>query len=110
MCIYHGPNAELLGFVRSSRWQYKETTDLHDMIFNTMTLCVIDAISLLVTGVMLKVWCGVNVWHLWLLLERKLRRGKSSQILMSLSVCFNIVSTFHAVDMTLKFKWIKDAS
>ena len=61
LIAYYGPNMEILGNVGSDMWQYERVEDVSVELKTTALLFMIDAILAFVTGVILWLFCKLNV-------------------------------------------------
>ena len=57
---YYGPNAELIGNVKLTLWQYVAVTDINEFLKNIFLLFAIDITSGVVTGLLLWTTCQIN--------------------------------------------------
>ena len=59
---YFGPNAQLMGNIQLSIWQFQRPiTDIEAYLFKVSLLMVVDIFSLLLNGVLLWHFCKINV-------------------------------------------------
>ena len=58
---YYGPNAEIMGNIKNSSWQYAGITDINDTIFWLAVMFLVDSGSTIVSLVLLKVFCDINI-------------------------------------------------
>ena len=68
---YYGPNAGLFGDVGSSYWQYDAIKDIRYTLETIVTLFCIDICSLLSCSVFLWVFCRINVYRVYAVLQRE---------------------------------------
>ena len=65
ICIvmaYYGPNAEILGNIKLSIWQFdRPIADIEAYISKVSILLAVDLLSLVVSGIILRMICGINV-------------------------------------------------
>ena len=57
---YYGPNAELIGNVKLTLWQYEAVTDINEFLKNIILLFAIDFSSGVVNGLLLWTTCQIN--------------------------------------------------
>ena len=57
---YYGPNAELIGNVKLTIWQYEAVTDINELLKNICLFFAIDFSSAIVTGIILWTTCKIN--------------------------------------------------
>ena len=50
---YYGPNAEILGNVKNSYWQYQAVEDIYAAITNLLMFVFIDLLSFIISAVIL---------------------------------------------------------
>ena len=59
---YYGPNAELLGNIKLTIWQFqKPISDIQDYLFNISLLLIVDIFSFVFNGFLLWQFCQINV-------------------------------------------------
>ena len=58
----YGPNAEILGNIKLTIWQYQSVADIEDYIKNLLKLLVIDFSSFATNGILLWITCKINVF------------------------------------------------
>ena len=57
---YYGPNAELIGNVKLTIWQYEAVTDINELLKNIFLFFAIDFSSAIVNGLILWTTCRIN--------------------------------------------------
>ena len=62
---YYGPNAEILGRVKLDLWQYKPILDFGNYMKNVFILFVVDFMSLVINGIILRTTCNVNILRIF---------------------------------------------
>ena len=62
LMAYYGPNAEILGNIKLTIWQYQSVADIEDYIKNLLKLLVIDFSSFATNGILLWITCKINVF------------------------------------------------
>ena len=61
---YYGPNAELLGNIKLTIWQYERPIlDIQHYILNVSLLMAVDLLSFVVNGIALWKFCNINVFE-----------------------------------------------
>ena len=60
LMAYFGPNAELIGNVKLTIWQYQAVKDINKFLENVFFLFVIDLIGAVVNGFLLWMTCQIN--------------------------------------------------
>ena len=59
---YFGPNSELLGNIKMEIWQFqKPITDIDAYVQNVSLLLTVDVLSFVINGILLRVFCKVNL-------------------------------------------------
>ena len=58
---YYGPNAEIMGNIKNSSWQYAGITDINNTIFWLAAMFLVDCGSKMISFVLLKVFCDINI-------------------------------------------------
>ena len=58
----YGPNAEILGNIKLTIWQYQSVADIEDYVKNLLKLLVIDFSSFATNGILLWITCKINVF------------------------------------------------
>ena len=59
---YFGPNSELLGNIKMEIWQFqKPITDIDAYVQNVSLLLAVDVLSFVINGILLRVFCKVNL-------------------------------------------------
>ena len=62
---YYGPNAEILGRVKLDLWQYKPILDFGNYMKNVFILFVVDLMSLVINGIILRTTCNINIFKIF---------------------------------------------
>ena len=69
---YYGPNADILGSVKLAIWHHQSTIqDINDFIFNVGLLVGVDFMSFIVNGIILGMFCKVNVFKVLQKLQKQ---------------------------------------
>ena len=58
---YHGPNKDILGGVGCSIWHYKRVEDLYAFLMPVAEMALIDAVSVVLAGIALWLFCRINI-------------------------------------------------
>ena len=86
---YHGPNAELLGNIKLSIWQFERPIiDINAYIFKVSVLMIIDILSFAINGVMLWTSCKINILQ------------PMKELQKEFWIVFAIAEGFHLVEVT----------
>ena len=64
MIAFHGPNAELIGNVKLTIWQYEAVTDINELLKNVFLFFAIDFSSAIVNGLILWTTCRINCFKI----------------------------------------------
>ena len=59
--LAYGPNCHLIGNLCNGYWQFEPINDIPMAILNMVTLLLVDLLSILVTAIVLKVFCQINI-------------------------------------------------
>ena len=70
---YHGPNATILGNVLNSYWKYTAIENIEKTLLNMIMFFFVDFSSTLVTGSILWVFSRINLWKLFVDLQKEFR-------------------------------------
>ena len=62
LMAYYGPNADSLGNIKLTMWQYKAITDINQLIQNLCILAGIDLLSGFFNAILLWTTCKINVF------------------------------------------------
>ena len=69
---YYGPNAELMGNIKLSIWQYKRPImDLGAYLFDCSLLMLVDIATLVINGTLLWYHCNINILDMIKKLQEK---------------------------------------
>ena len=60
LIAYYGPNAKLLGNIRSDYWQYKPIDDIGNVVSAVLSMFTIDLCSAIIAGIALYKICLIN--------------------------------------------------
>ena len=61
---FYGPNAELIGNVKLTIWQYEAVTDINELLKNIFIFFIIDFSSAIVNGFLLWTTCRINCFKI----------------------------------------------
>ena len=103
---YIGPNAEMLGNIKSSHWQYVAVEDLGKSAQNLLMFVGIDAISLVLSFFSLLFFCKVNLWKVFLHIQKEYGFVLAFQQAFFLEHCFCQLVVACASDFTFQFNWL----
>ena len=71
LAAYFGPNGDILGDVRNSYWQYQAVENLNEYISQIGLLFFIDLCSLIVGSSLLWIFCGINLYRAYIILQEE---------------------------------------
>ena len=72
LMAYHGPNAELLGNIKLSIWQFQNPiADIDAYTTNVAILLVVDCISMVINGIFVGFFCQINMFKVMKQLQEK---------------------------------------
>ena len=105
---FYGPNATLIGNVRSSYFGQKETKDVQHLYLVLFQMFGIDLSAMICSAIALWIFCRINLFQefcnviekYWMILDIKLAG------LLALFFLYNDVN--FAMDYTLQFSWITE--
>ena len=69
LVAYFGPNSNLIGNVGSSLFHYRKIEDIRHTVTNMFALFITDFSSIIVTGVILKLFCNINLMNVFIVME-----------------------------------------
>ena len=61
LCAFYGPNAELIGGVKSTHFHYKPVVDIHGFIQNMTLFLMVDFCSIVFVALILWIFCKVSL-------------------------------------------------
>ena len=61
LSAYYGPNAEIIGGVKSTHFHYEPVTNIYGFIENIMLFMMVDIVSVIFVGSTLWVYCKINL-------------------------------------------------
>ena len=62
---YYGPNAEIMGNIKNSSWQYAAIEDISDTLFWLVVMFLVDSISTATSLFLLWMFCNVNILKMY---------------------------------------------
>ena len=69
---YFGPNAEIMGNIRLSIWQFQQPIlDITSYVINVIVLLGVELFSLVINGIMLWMFCGINILRSLRVMQQK---------------------------------------
>ena len=91
-CIaYYGPNAEVLGGIKNSYWHFVAVSDVWMFSKNILLMFVIDAASLIISGLALKIFCNVSILKVYFRMQKDIGIFMAvTQVATINSVCYYI--------------------
>ena len=106
VAAYYGPNADILGNVRNSYWQYQEVTDVWIACCNLFLLLFIDSLSFVVSFMMLYFVSKINLIKVLLFLLSEYGLVFAIHQAFLLEYLFCTIAIACAFDFTLQFDWL----
>ena len=61
LMAYFGPNAEIIGNIKNSQWQYSAINDLDETLFWINMMFLVDFASVVICGIVLRIFCKMNI-------------------------------------------------
>ena len=104
-----GPNADILGNVKNSYWQFKAVDDLMTPVKMLLILMAIDGSIALISCLFLYFILNINVLHVYIFLCKEYGRIFTWQTAFILKYLFCWISVGCALDLTFQFDWLTDA-
>ena len=71
LTAYFGPNAEILGTVKFGAWHYSIVDDVGKLMGNMAVLFIIDFLSGVISGILLMIFCKINIFTILLELQKE---------------------------------------
>ena len=71
LASYYGPNSTLIGNVGTDYWHYTAVKDIRHYVKNIMMFFILDVASAVVSGIVLWVFCKVNLFKTFAILEKE---------------------------------------
>ena len=68
---FYGPNATIIGNVRNDYWQYQKVNDIKQYLTGAFKMTLIDALSGVISMILLRIFCNVNGFNLYIKVFRK---------------------------------------
>ena len=68
---YYGPNANLIGNVRSSQWQFVAVEDFEHTIGIIAIFFFVDLGSVLVSSLILWNFCQIKLWNVYIVVQKE---------------------------------------
>lgn len=104
---WHGPNAEVLGNVQNSYWQYHEVVDLSDSVTSLLIFWGVEAVSLLITSTVLYFTRGIDTFKAYCHTATEYGFLMAVQLAFAIESQFRVVAIGCAFDMTFVFSWVR---
>ena len=106
LTAYHGPNAEVLGNVKSSHWQYMAVEDAWKTSRLLLMLVAIDGLSLVISFLVLRFSFGVNLVDVFLHIQKEYGLVMAFQHGFFLDHCFCQLVVACSSDFTFQLSWL----
>ena len=106
---YYGPNAELLGNVKSDYWQYEAVQDVSWTFLVMLGLFSMDIVCLTFNSSILWIFCRVNLFVEFCSLMQKYWYILAVKLVYDVYIHFFIHDINFGYDLTGQYGWIKEA-
>ena len=84
-------NAEVFGNIKNSYWHHYAVTDVWIFSKNILLMFIIDAASLLISGLALKIFCNISLLKVYLRMQKDMGIFMAAnQAAVITSVCYYI--------------------
>eukprot|EP00747_Dinoflagellata_sp_TGD_P058720 gnl/TRDRNA2_/TRDRNA2_151247_c1_seq1.p1 gnl/TRDRNA2_/TRDRNA2_151247_c1~~gnl/TRDRNA2_/TRDRNA2_151247_c1_seq1.p1 ORF type:complete len:128 (-),score=8.95 gnl/TRDRNA2_/TRDRNA2_151247_c1_seq1:171-554(-) len=103
---YYGPNAHVLGNVKNSYWQFQAVDNMLEFAMMVCLLAAFDALSVLISGGLLYSCGNLNIWHVYLHIQKDFGIIMALQQAWMLEQSFCVIAVACALDLTFKFDWV----
>ena len=110
VAAFYGPNADVLGNVKNSYWQYQAVENLERAISNLLLLVSIDLLSLVISLFLLWKFCKINILKVYIYLQKQYGYAFAMQQAYLIDYLFCTIAINCAFDFTLHFDWVFDAN
>jgi len=101
-----GANAQVTGHVKSEYWHFQPVDDYWASATSLLVVTLVDALSFIVTGLVLWRMCRISVLQVLLYLQQELGLAMAWQQVFTLLLQFCVVNVGCALDYTFVFEWI----
>ena len=102
LMAYYGPNAEILGNIKLTIWQYQGVTDIEGYIKNLCLLLVIDFSSFVTNGIVLWTMCKINVFKV---LKKVQQQFWLIMAIQEAFLFFEVKSDMHSPNVQIVLFW-----
>ena len=92
LIAYYGPNAEIIGDVGSSYWQYNAVEDIWHVIKSVIIFFCIDIGSIIINSFMLWNFSRINLWRMFLALQTEFGVNFAIVLVTNLNAVRNILA------------------
>ena len=100
---YYGPNAELFGNIKLAIWHYQNPiTDIEAFVSNVSLLFIVDIISLIINGILLRYFCQINAFKVLKQIQQEFWPA------FAITECFVLVEVSKQRTQEYKFKVRKE--
>ena len=82
---YYGPNAYLIGNVRSGKWQFVAVEDFEHTIGFITLFFIVDLGSVLVSSLILWMFCRIKLWNVYIVVQEEFGLGFTSTLIANLN-------------------------
>ena len=106
LLAYHGPNAEVLGNVKSGLWQYVAIDDIYETYFWIVLMVFIDLISTVISFAVLQIYAHVNIIKAYIQMQKVLGYVLVLQQTYMMTEYVVLLYTSLGCDFTFQFEWL----
>ena len=106
---YVSPNADILGNIKNSYWQFKAVDDMSTAVTKLLILGAIESSIALISCLFLYFILNINICHVYIFLCKEYGRFFTWQTAFILKYLFCWISIGCALDLTFQFDWLMDA-
>ena len=105
---YNGANATLMGNIKSSHFHNKPIEDIESFVTTLLYFVVIDVFCILVTGLALWIFSGINVLRANAFIQQEFWVLMATNTAYWIHLHFNSPHVSNASDFTFKFEWLEE--
>ena len=82
---YYGPNANLIGNIKSSKWQFVAVDDFEHTVGFVTLFFLVDLASVVVSSIILWIFCRINLWNVYKMVQEEYVLTFTSTLLCNLN-------------------------
>ena len=110
LLAYFGPNAEVLGNVKSGLWQYVAIDDIYETYFWIVLMVFIDLVSTVISFAVLQTYAHVNIIKAYIQMQKVLGYALVIQQTYMMTEYVVLLYTSLGCDFTFQFEWLNGCS